>query len=134
MTIIHHPDYHSSPRHSGAEAGKYPLACSGVPTPHLLYLRKEFIFMRILESLAAVSIAAIITGCASSHQPYVYSTPSGQVISAGPPRNPADVALDTSIRAELDRYGDLAADSPNVQVYSQNGVVNLTGDVRNEKE
>jgi osmotically-inducible protein OsmY len=87
-----------------------------------------------VESLAAVSIAAFITGCASSHQPYVYSTPSGQVISANPPRNPADVALDTSIRAELDRYGDLAADSPNVNVYSQNGIVNLTGDVRNEKE
>ena len=91
--------------------------------------------MRIVESVAAVSIAALITGCASSsHPPYVYSTPTGQVISAGPPRNPADVALDTSIRAELNRYGDLAADSPNVQVYTQNGVVTLKGDVRNEKE
>jgi osmotically-inducible protein OsmY len=90
--------------------------------------------MRIAESLSALSIAAFITGCASTHTPYVYSTPSGQVISTGPARNPSDVALDTSIRAELNQYGDLAADSPNVQVYSQNGVVNLTGTVRNDRE
>src|SRR5438045_2970952 len=90
--------------------------------------------MRIAQSLSALLIAAFITGCASTHKPYVYSTPNGQVISTGPARNPSDVALDTSLRAELNRYGDLAADSPNVQVYSQDGVVNLTGTVRNEKE
>lgn len=90
--------------------------------------------MRIVESLSALSIAALITGCATSHTPYVYSTPSGQVISSGPARSPSDVALDTAIRAELNQYGDLASDASNVQVYSQNSVVTLTGTVRNERE
>src|SRR5215472_4930707 len=90
--------------------------------------------MRIAQILAVLTVAALIVGCASNRPPYVYTTPSGQVISASPPRNPSDVKLDTSIRAELDRYGDLAADSPNVQVYSQDGLVKLTGTVRNERE
>ncbi|HTL56746.1 MAG TPA: BON domain-containing protein [Candidatus Limnocylindrales bacterium] len=90
--------------------------------------------MRIARGLSVISLALIITGCASTHTPHVYSTPNGEVISGGPPRNPADVALDTALRAELNRYGDLGTIAPNVQVYSQNGVVTLTGTVRNERD
>ena len=92
--------------------------------------------MRIAQGLFVISLAVVISGCASTrHTPYVYSTPNGEVISAGPPpRNPADVALDTALKAELNRYGDLAAIAPNVQVYSQNGVVTLSGTVRNERD
>ena len=89
--------------------------------------------MRIAQIISAGLMALLITGCAT-RRPYVYSTPNGQVISTAPAQSSSDIALDTALRAELDRYGDLATVSPNVQVYSRDGVVTLNGAVRNERD
>lgn len=87
--------------------------------------------MKLFLSLSALSLLAV-TGCESSH-PYTYTTHGGEVISA-PSRNPADVALETNLRADLNRFGPLSAVSPNVQIYSQNGTVTLTGTVPSERD
>lgn len=90
--------------------------------------------MNIAQSFSVLAVVAFITGCASTRAPYVYSTPDGQVISTGPARKGSDVALEEALRAELNRYGDLAEVSPNVQIYSQDGLVTLTGAVRNQRD
>jgi osmotically-inducible protein OsmY len=53
-----------------------------------------------------------------------------------PPRSQieADRALESSLRSQLDRYGDLASVAPGVQIYSQNGTVTLSGSVPSTRE
>lgn len=75
----------------------------------------------------------LVTGCVSHHA-RTYVTPEGQVVSIPPGRNASDVALETEIRAELNRYGDLATVSPNVGVQANEGTVTLTGPVPNERD
>jgi osmotically-inducible protein OsmY len=86
--------------------------------------------MRILHSLAIVSSLLLAAGC-ESHRQYAY-TSDGRVISTT--RNPSDVALETDLRTQMDRYGDLASVAPNVQIYSQNGTVTLSGQVPSERD
>jgi osmotically-inducible protein OsmY len=46
----------------------------------------------------------------------------------------ADRALESSIRSQLSRYGDLSAISPNVQIFAENGTVTLSGTVPGPRE
>jgi osmotically-inducible protein OsmY len=45
----------------------------------------------------------------------------------------ADRSLEDSVRYQITRYGDLAADSPNVQITCRSGAVTLSGSVQNER-
>jgi osmotically-inducible protein OsmY len=91
--------------------------------------------MRIAGKFAVISFTLLLAGCAYHRPPVVYTTPGGQVISTGPDaRVAADRALETSLRAELNRYGDLANANPDLQVSANNGYVTLSGSVRNEKD
>jgi osmotically-inducible protein OsmY len=42
--------------------------------------------------------------------------------------------MENHLRSELDRYGDLAATEPNLQIYANNGTVTLSGPVQTEKD
>jgi osmotically-inducible protein OsmY len=91
--------------------------------------------MRIAGKLAIVSTTFLLAACAYHRPPVVYTTPGGQVISAGPnARTAADRALETSLRAELNQYGDLGNANPNVQLDAHDGYVTLSGPVRNERD
>jgi len=46
----------------------------------------------------------------------------------------ADRDLENNLRSQLNRYGDLATTTPNVQIYSQNGTVTLSGNVPSQRE
>ena len=88
--------------------------------------------MKLNLALGALSTLFLFTACQST-RPYAYTTPEGDVISS-PARNAADVALETNLRADLNRFGPLANASPDVGIYSQNGTVTLTGTVPSEKD
>ncbi len=91
--------------------------------------------MRTAGKFVVISSMFILAGCAYHRPPVVYTTPSGQVLSAGPDaRTAADRALETGIRAELNQYGDLGTANPNVQLYAHNGTVTVSGPVRNERD
>lgn len=91
--------------------------------------------MRVSGKLAIISSSLLLAACAYHRPPVVYTTPTGQVVAAGPDaRTAADRALETSVRAELDRYGDLARANPGLQFYAHNGTITLTGPVRTERE
>ena len=91
--------------------------------------------MRITAKLAVILSLFLSAACTSHRPPVVYTTPSGQVISAaGDARTAADRALETSLRAELNRYGDLAYVNRDAQVYANRGAVTLSGPVRSERD
>lgn len=46
----------------------------------------------------------------------------------------ANRALEESVRSQINRYGDLAADAPNVQIACRDGAVTLSGTVQNERD
>jgi osmotically-inducible protein OsmY len=76
--------------------------------------------MTLSQTSALFSALLFVAGCSSSHQ---YSTSR---IST-PVRNPADVAIETGVRADLNRYGDLFGAASDIQVNAYNGTVTLTG-------
>src|ERR1043166_5941021 len=89
--------------------------------------------MRITGMLALGALLSFVAGCASPYQEATY--PGAQVISApyyGQVER--DRALETTLRTELNRYGDLASVAPYVQMSARNGSVTLTGPVSNERE
>ncbi len=100
--------------------------------------------MRIARNLAVLSTVILAAGCAeqpptnSTYRTYGYTeTPghAGEVIST--PRynqEAADRSLEAGVRQELNRYGDLAAVAPNVQVTARSGAVTLSGTVPSERE
>ncbi len=91
--------------------------------------------MRIAATLAMVSSTFLLGACAYHRPPVVYTTPGGQVISAGADaRSAADRALETSLHAEVNQYGDLGTGNPNLQIHANNGSVTLSGPVRNERD
>ncbi len=91
--------------------------------------------MKIFQSLGIVCSLALAGGCATEPRPVAYVTPSGQVISTGPDgRTAADRALETSLRAELNGYGNLAATDPNIRFYARDGAVTVSGPVRSERD
>jgi osmotically-inducible protein OsmY len=75
------------------------------------------------------TISLLLAGCATH-----YVTPSGEVITVPPGHNPADVALENSLRTQLDNYGQLGASTSNVQISSHDGTVTLKGTIPNEKD
>ncbi len=91
--------------------------------------------MKIEVVAGLLASVLLMAGCAYHRPPVVYTTPGGQVISAAPdPRTAADRALETSLRAELNRYGDLAAVNHDMLISANNGTVTLTGPVRSERD
>ena len=115
-----------------------------------LRLEKEReLFMRIVSLVSAGCSLLLVAGCETADRQTAYtSTPvyGGQVISSGPygatmvvPGMPksqieADRDMEQDIRSQLNRYGDLATTTPNVQVYSQSGTVTLSGTVPSQRE
>jgi osmotically-inducible protein OsmY len=90
--------------------------------------------MRIASVLAVPSLLLLVAGCST---PYYdtsvstrYPTYNGAVLTT----SETDRALEASLRSQLNRYGDLRAVSPDVQMYSQNGTVTLSGTVPNERD
>jgi osmotically-inducible protein OsmY len=80
---------------------------------------KYITFVRLFSGTLALALAA---GCASSHHYSEYDSRA------------ANAALETSVRTEVNRYGDLAATTPDVRIQARNGVVTLTGTVPGERE
>lgn len=102
--------------------------------------------MRIASFLSVVSSLLLTAGCSSTYPPAAYNSTSppvygGEVISSGPDGSTVvvppqsqiegDHALENSLRARLNPYGDLASTANDVQIYAQNGTVTLSGTVPN---
>ena len=79
--------------------------------------------MKMLPTILGISAAVLVAGCASD-QPY-YNTTSTYDYNR---------ALENSVRAEVNRYGDLAAATPDMRIHARNGVVTLTGTVPSDRE
>jgi hyperosmotically inducible periplasmic protein len=94
--------------------------------------------MRIAKKLAFICSLLMAAGCTEYQQRQASYTPEpargGQIISSTPVVNEADRALESSLRDQLSRYGDLASSAPNVQITARNGTVTLAGTVPNERE
>src|SRR5438105_2103568 len=90
--------------------------------------------MRIAQTLATISALLLAAGCSTAPHNYAYDHVDTGRISYPPPRSAADTALETEVRADLNRYGDLAKVASNVQVYAQDGTVTLTGSVPTDKD
>src|SRR5438445_332420 len=105
--------------------------------------------MRILSFWGLASSLALFAGCTTDHQTAYTTRPGvygGDVVSSDPyqttmvvpgmPRTQADIDrdLEHSLRSQLNRYGDLATTTPNVQIYAQNGAVTLSGSVPSQRE
>src|SRR5438128_1046929 len=98
--------------------------------------------MRILTSLGIASTALLMAGCADeptagTYHSYGYTEtyPNGRVVTTTRyNQEAADRSLEATCREQLNRYGDLAAVSPNVQIVARSGVVTLSGTVASERE
>lgn len=104
--------------------------------------------MKFMLILGAVSSLLLLAGCATDHPAAYTSSPvyGGEVISSGPngatmivPGMPksqieADRELESTLRSQLSRYGDLATTTPDVQIYAQSGTVTLSGTVPSQRE
>jgi osmotically-inducible protein OsmY len=104
--------------------------------------------MRIATFLCIASPLLLAAGCSTDRDAAYTSTPvyGGQVISSGPygatmvvPGMPksqieTDRDLENNLRSQLNRYGDLATTTPDVQIYAQSGTVTLTGVVPSQRE
>src|SRR5256885_4662540 len=111
-------------------------------------MRKGSLFMKIFAFFGPVASLVLAAGCATNHPTAYTSTPvyGGDVISSGPygatmvvPGAPksqieADRELESNLRTQLNRYGDLATTTPDVHIYSQSGTVTLTGNVPSQRE
>jgi osmotically-inducible protein OsmY len=110
---------------------------------------KGSLLMKIVSILTVLSSLAFLTGCTTQPRTaYSTSTPvyGGEVVSSGPygttmvvPGMPktqleTDRDLENGLRSQLNRYGDLATTTPNVQIFSQNGTVTLSGTVPSQRE
>lgn len=105
--------------------------------------------MRIVSFLSVVSSLALVAGCTTDHQTAYTTTPAvygGDVISSDPYHTTmvvpgvaksqieTDRDLENALRSQLNRYGDLATTTPNVQIYAQSGTVTLSGTVPSQRE
>ncbi len=72
--------------------------------------------MKTISALIVGSCLVLMAGCATTA------------------RNQSDVALEHHLQSELKNYGDLAANEPHVRFQAQDGVVTMTGYVRNERD
>jgi osmotically-inducible protein OsmY len=84
----------------------------------------------------------LATGCNYQQRQASYNPEparGGEVISSGPYSSAqlmseADRALESALRDQLNRYGELASTAPNVQITARNGTVTLAGTVPSERE
>jgi osmotically-inducible protein OsmY len=89
--------------------------------------------MRIPNLLLALPGLLLVAGCAEPGTPPTYygETPVHGRISA---QAAADRSLESRIRSDLGRYGELGTVAPNVGVSARQGYVTLTGTVPAEKD
>jgi len=99
--------------------------------------------MTIARNLAVLSAVLLAAGCAdettrSTYRTYGYTegpAHAGEIVSTRRyNQEAADRSLEGSLREQLNRYGDLAATTPNVQITARSGAVTLTGAVASERE
>jgi|ERR1051326_312731 osmotically-inducible protein OsmY len=91
--------------------------------------------MRTRNILVILSSLLFAAGCAYQRDGmYAYSSRPLHGSETLRAQQAADRSLEDSCRYQINRYGDLAADSPNVQIFCRNGAVTLTGTVRNERD
>jgi len=85
--------------------------------------------MKIVQIFLGISGLIVLAGCASSQRRYTYSPPTRSY-----DYNAANAALETTVRAEVNRYGDLVAATPDLRIHARDGVVTLRGSVPSERE
>ena len=111
--------------------------------------------MRMMSLLGFGALALGMAGCSTGYRETAYSpygpdystsptygevvttSPSGTtMVVPGMPRTQieTDRDLESNLRSQLNRYGDLATTTPNVQIYAQSGTVTLNGTVPSERE
>src|SRR5438874_10276081 len=97
--------------------------------------------MKIVNVLPLITSLTLAAGCTYNQRHPGYSSTSpygGEVISSGPTaqqiNDAADRALEDRVRQQFNRYGDLSALAPYVQVSARNGTVTLNGTVPTEQE
>jgi len=98
--------------------------------------------MSVTQKFAILSTLALVAGCSDEYQRQTYynTEPAhgGHVITSGtytgPQANPTDLALEASLRDQLNHYGDLAGEAPNVQITARDGNVTLAGAVPSERD
>jgi osmotically-inducible protein OsmY len=110
---------------------------------------KKGVRMKIVSFLSVISSLALVAGCTTRHQTAYPTTPAvyaGKVISSVPyqttqavPEMPKsqiepDRELENALRSQLNRYGDLATTTPNVQIHARSGTVTLSGTVPSQRE
>src|ERR1051325_5979768 len=102
-------------------------------------------FMKMVTNFGLFSALLFAAGCASNEPvATTYSTPGygysstthgGEVLSSRSYYDDsADRALEASLRDQLNRYGELASVTPNLQIVARNGAVTLRGSVPNERD
>ena len=87
--------------------------------------------------MIALSSALFAAGCAYQQRDGMYSygtTLHGSETMTRPEVSAADRSLEDSVRYQINRYGELAAASPNVQIVCRDGAVTLSGSVPNERD
>lgn len=89
--------------------------------------------MKTTNVLIAVSSLIFAAGCAYE-QRYGYSYGGSSQRSEAIARENADRSLEESVRYQINRYGDLAAAAPNVQITCRDGAVTMSGSVPNERD
>ena len=87
--------------------------------------------MNFLRTLTVIAAASLISGCAERGY---YSTTGRPVSGRYYSQVDLDRSLETSIRANLNQYGNLSSAAANVAISAQNGTVTLSGPVRNEQD
>ncbi len=105
--------------------------------------------MRIVSFLSIIPSLLVFVGCSTPDRQTTNSSApvyGGDIISSGPygatmivpgtaqSQIETDRALASNLRGQLNRFGDLAATSPGVQIYAQSGTVTLTGTVPSPRE
>src|ERR1043166_4575271 len=91
--------------------------------------------MRTTNILLTFSSLLLASGCAYQRDgTYGYSGSSAHGSEALVAERARDRSLEDSCRYEINRYGELASASSNVQVASRDGVVTLSGSVPNERD
>lgn len=84
--------------------------------------------------LVALSSLLFAAGCAYQRDGYSYSSTPLHGSEALTAQRAADRSLEDSCRYQINRYGDLAADSSNIQITCRSGAATLSGTVPNERD
>lgn len=91
--------------------------------------------MKTRNILLTLSPLLLAVGCAYQQREGTYSYGStlhgSEAITA---ERAADRSLEDSCRYQINRYGELASASPNVQITARSGAVTLSGSVPNERD